>query len=118
MDEDDPFDIENLRRLELGTDLLEKILIAQKSKTPPGNYAIIAIPMHVSGYVLPAIYCNDQNKAHQIAQELSRRCGELTPDRKDVARPNFFNFRRTAVYNSSGEQVALFTSGERYERRN
>lgn len=111
MNEDDSqvLELENLL-----TDSLEQVIAKQKQDTPTGCYAVIVIPLQLGLMRANAIYVNNDTEAHTLARDLSKKCGELTPDGRNVARPELFNFRRIAVYDSFGKQLELYTSGKSY----
>ncbi len=97
---------------------LQERLGQQIAGIPAGHYGIICIPMQVTAQEVGPSYVSDLETALLEAKTRSEVAGELTSGGKDVLRPNLFDTRRYAVYDSSGTQVALYTSGERYQKGN
>ena len=97
---------------------LQRMLEQQVAGIKPGQYGVICIPMQVTAPEVDPSYVLDLETALQEAETKSRVAGELTHDGQHVLHPEIFDTRRYAVYNSSGTQVALYTSGERYQKRN
>ncbi len=96
---------------------LQDRLTEQIKRIPAGEYGVICIPMQVTVQCPEALYVSNCKTAHLEAERRSRIAGELTSDGKSIVRPELFDTRLYAVYDSAGVQVALFTNGERYERR-
>ena len=97
---------------------LQRMLEQQVAGIKPGQYGVICIPMQVTAPEVGPSYVLGLETALQKAEIKSKVAGELTPDGKGVLHPELFDTRRYAVYDSSGTQVALYTSGERYQKGN
>ncbi len=97
---------------------LQRMLEQQVAGIKPGQYGVICIPMQVTAPLVEPRYVDDLEIAIFFAQQTSAMAGELTPNGEGVLHPELFDTRRYAVYDSSGTQVALYTSGERYQKGN
>ena len=97
---------------------LQERLGQQITGIPAGQYGVICIPMQVTAQEVGPSYVLNLETALLEAETKSRAAGELTSDSKGVLHPELFDTRRYAVYDSSGTQVALYTSGERYHKGN